>query len=144
MKFGEKMNEKMKGVISIKNLATGDVKTFKNIVTAEFFNAIADFFTGSPGEGIRYLGIGTGTPVIDESTTALTTELFRKYVSNFSTDDSIMTFLINIDASEAVGTWTEVGLFENSSGAPMFTIAAVDYEHVEGEALSITYTISRA
>ena len=140
-----KYNMNMKGVITITNTKTGEVREFTNLVTNVFFNAIAKFFTGSPSNGIRYFAVGTGTTTAVATMTALTTEYVepRKLISNLSTADSEMIFLVTIDATDFVGQWNELGLFEDSSTGSMYTIANIDYEHITGEILNITYKISR-
>ena len=64
-------------------------------------------------------------------------------INGLSTSGSDMIFTISIDGSDAIGAWKEIALFEDSASGNMFTIAEVDYTHLTGEALTITYRLEK-
>lgn len=77
------------------------------------------------GKSIRYLALGTGETNPSKSDTALVTELTRKEYdtwdnTNIAGDPVVMIFEVLFGTSEGNGTLTEAGLFQESSGAPMF------------------------
>jgi hypothetical protein len=143
--MNDKIDIKMKGTITIFNNKTNTVDgVFHNMTTDIFFEALANFFTGSGGEGIRYFGISDTLGVIASTRTSLNNEVLRKIINSKTTDGSDMIFTIIISETDAVGDWKEVGLFEDSTSGDMFTIAEIDYTHVSGEALTITYKLEKA
>lgn len=136
---------KFRGTISVWNDTNNCLDgVFHNITTDVFFSELANFFTGSGGNGVRYFGISDTLGVIVSSRTFLTNEVFRKLINSLSTSGSDMIFTISIDGSDAIGAWKEIALFEDSASGNMFTIAEVDYTHLTGEALTITYKLEKA
>lgn len=108
-------------------------------------NLVLRALAGDPtyGTEIDGAGIGTGSPVLSDSTIALTAEVtdefFRSAVS-VSNDSLIVSWFIT-DENLPDGTYTE---FRMSIGGRLFNLAAISPSHVKGtgEDTSVDYTIS--
>ena len=142
--INDKIDFKMNGTITIFNNRKNAVDAiFHNMTTDIFFEALANFFTGSGGEGIRYFGISDTLGTIASTRTSLNHETLRKVINSKTTNGADMIFTISISETDAVGNWKEIALFEDSTTGDMYTIASIDYTHVSGEALTITYKLGK-
>jgi len=95
------------------------------------------------GIAIDGAGIGTGTPVLADSTTALTAEVTDDFLladRSLSNNVLIVSWFIT-DANLPDGTYTE---FRMSIGGRLFTIAAISPSHVKGsgEDTAVDYTLT--
>lgn len=98
---------------------------------------------GTYGITIDGAGIGTGSPVLADSTTALTAEVTSNFLLgnvSISNDSGIWSWFIT-DANLPDGTYTE---FRMSIGARLLCIAAISPSHVKGtgEDTSVDYTLT--
>lgn len=134
-------NYKYIGKVVITNKTTGEIKSFKNIVTTKFYEMVSDFMAGSSPNKMSHIAIGTGTTTPAVSQTALVTEVFRKAITTTATPGTQIHLQIEITGTEAIFNWKEIGVFNASSGGNMTNRALIDYTHNSGEAVAIDYYI---
>lgn len=77
------------------------------------------------GETIRYMGVGTGFTTPAKANTALVAEVERLEIdswdnTNIAADPVVMIATKLFLTTEAIGNLMECGLFQESTGAPMF------------------------
>jgi len=96
---------------------------FENITPAIGFEAITKALSGNISDPeeleVMVFALGTGTTPAADSDTTLETEGFRKLLSSVSYSGASAFYTAFIDLAEAVGSWTEMGLFMNAdAGTP--------------------------
>lgn len=134
---------KIKGRIVIYNKTKNKVEydgsnTLTNLAKEFFADRIS-----SDGVGyVDYLAIGDGSGSHDKSSTALFSEMYRKQITTKSTPGSSAVFTTTILGDEAVGNWTELGLFNASSGGTLIAVSNVSYTHVSGDEVEVRWEIS--
>jgi len=52
--------------------------------------------------------------------------------------------VINVGGSEAIFTWREIGLFNAATGGTMSNRVNVNYTHVAGDVVTITWNINKS
>jgi hypothetical protein len=140
-----KQKVKITGNVKITKRVAGEIteiKEYKNIITSAAFAAMGSFLIGSPGAGITYLAIGTGTGTPATTDVALGTETFRKILTTRTTTGAAATFGLFLDTTEGNGTIREIGLFgEAATVAPgsgtLYERCAIN----ETKVITETYTI---
>lgn len=89
------------------------------------------------GKTIRYLEVGTGYTYPDKTDTALVSTILRSAIDSWDNTDIASDPVIMIASklfttSEAIGALMECGLFQESSGAPMFCRGLFGYGTISG------------
>ncbi|MFA7468729.1 MAG: hypothetical protein WCY82_10775 [Desulfotomaculaceae bacterium] len=102
--------------------ATGETiktQTHKNLVTDTGLSAIAGVFVGAiPADSAVHLAMGTGTQSPSKNDTALNTEGFRRVVSTRRHQNNVIYLRFFILSGQAVGAWSELGVFLQSTEIP--------------------------
>jgi hypothetical protein len=112
-------------------------RTLRNknmIVTAGFSMTAMSLQYGhaNAGKSIRYIEVGTGFAYPAKADTALGTAVTRKEIAswdntNIAEDPVVMIASVQFTTSEAVGALMECGLFQELTGAPMFSRGLFGY-----------------
>jgi len=133
------------GKVTFEDLVTGKKKTFKNVVTNNFYVKASRLISGSSVNVISYIAFGDSTSVPAVTDTVLGNEIYRTSIDSSSVDSTTgeIEFIIDIASSEAVFIWKEVGLFDASSSGVMTNRSSTTYDHTTGNDVRITYTISK-
>lgn len=89
------------------------------------------------GKTIRYVEVGTGSTVPAKSQTALVTAVERVEIDSWDNTDIASDPVVMIAVklwltSEGNGALMEIGLFQESSGAPMYSRALMGYGAITG------------
>lgn len=91
----------------------------KNILISTQINHMKNCLLGyvPPDLSIQYCGLGTGTTAASKSDTLLETEGARVYRTNLYGQGDQIISEFTFTETQAIGTWTEVGLFLGSDVA---------------------------
>jgi hypothetical protein len=100
-----------------------------NIVTLAGLSMMAQaiqYGNALAGKSIRYLEVGTGYTAPAKADTALGNAILRKAIdswdnTNIAADPVVMIASCAFTTAEAIGNLTECGLFQELTGAPMFS-----------------------
>ena len=84
------------------------------------------------GKTIRYMGVGTGFTAPAKGDTALVAEVERKEIgswnnANIASDPVVMIASLMFLTTEAIGNLMECALFQESTGAPMYSRGLFGY-----------------
>lgn len=110
----------------------------KNIVVLAGLSMMAksiQYGNADSGKTIRYLGGGSGTTLPTKGDTALVSEVARFEIDSWdnggiAADPVVMVATSLFLTAEGNGSLTEVGLFQASSGAPMFCRGLFGYGYI--------------
>lgn len=138
------MSNKIKviGEVSIYNHSTKQTIKYKNLVVNTGLALIADRLGADTTNYITHLAIGDDSTPVTTSDTTLNNETFRKIIGSWSSPANVFQINITINADEAIGTWAELGLFNAASLGVMLAHTNVDYTHVSGQTITITWNIT--
>lgn len=136
----DKLTFKTKIVIFNKTKNRIDLE-FENLITNVGKDLYADRLINDSVSFIDYIAMGNGVVTHTVLSTALNTEIFRKQIENKSTPGAEALFETTILGFEAVGNWTEIGLFNASSGGVLTNVANISYNHIAGDEVSISWSI---
>lgn len=134
-------NKKYKGTVVIKNLTTGEIRVFKNIVTQGFYDLIANLMASGGANEPSHLAIGDDNTPVTEVDTVMGNETFRKILSSVTNSGDVLTYTVTVTGSEAVITWKELGIFNAASVGTMVNHINVDFIHSSGDIISITWNV---
>lgn len=84
---------------------------------------------------IKYFAMGTGTKEFDPTDTELENEIFRKYITNQTVSDNIVTTTCSLGAEECNERITEIGVF--SETGTLISRFLVDYTKTSNIILNI-------
>jgi hypothetical protein len=107
----------------------------KNMVVLAGLSMMAksiQYGNAAAGKTIRYLEVGSGLAVPTKSDTSLQAAIERKAIdswdnTNIASDPVVMIASVLFTTTQAVGSLMECGLFQESSGAPMFSRGLFGY-----------------
>ena len=133
---------KVKGKITIYNKTKNKIELEKcNVVTLNGKNLIADRLINDNSGYIDYLAIGNGSGTHDDTSTELFNEIFRKQITSKSSPGNKIVLKTDILSDEAVGNWTEIGLFNSSTGGVMSNVVNISYNHNVGDDVEVRWEI---
>jgi hypothetical protein len=97
--------------------------------------------------GIQYVAVGTGAGTPAASDVALFSELARQATAQVVVSGSTLTVQVFFSASQANGTWTEVGVFGNGAtstagSGTLFGHAALSYTKTTALETIVAYSLS--
>lgn len=99
-----------------------------------------------PGLKITHTAVGTGTTAPAAGDTQLQTETFRKVTASATNSTNVGYLSAYYTATEVTGTFREVGLFINGTGAAnsgtLFSRVAVNITKSATETLTIDYNLT--
>ena len=132
---------KIKGVYEFKNMDTGEVKRFENIVVQNFFDNIFKAVKGETSflEAVDF-ATGDGTTAAIKTDTALENELFRKNLTLITSTDTKVIMKTNLAPSESNFQIKECGIF--ATDGSMISRANVDIEKNASTQYLVSYTIT--
>lgn len=140
-----KDNATFKTKITIFNKTKNRVEAqYENIVTTLGKELYADRLINDNVPFIDYFAIGNGSGTHNASSTALFNEIFRRQLENKTSPGATATFNITILGYEAVGVWTEIGLYNQSLLGVLTNVANVSYNHVAGDEVAISWSVTLA
>ncbi len=135
-----------------KNGAKVDDRTFKNVLTQEFFTRIFKFLNQGISApevdalNLTHMATGTGTTTPSKSDTALGAEAFRKAISSKTYSANKFTCKLSLDTSESNFTITEIGTFAKASdtagSGALISRALVNIAKTSAIKYLVTYTIT--
>jgi hypothetical protein len=121
---------------------------FKNLVTNNGRNTMARLLAGTSTDTVNYLELGTGTtnPSASDTTLGTSDTATWKAIGASSVYASVYAmFELTYGTSEAVGTWTEMGLFAGATSTPdsgaLFSRVLSSWEGQSGQTKSISWRI---
>lgn len=102
---------------------------------------------GAATAGIQYLAVGTGGGTPAASDVALSSELARQATTQVTVSGSTLTCQIFFTASQANGTWTEIGAFGNGAtstagSGTLFGHAALGYTKTSSLETIVSYSFT--
>ncbi len=134
---------RVKGKIFIFNKTKNKVDYVKdNFVTSLGKSFIAERMIDNSYNYIDYLGIGNGVGVHSDTSTTLFNEVFRKKIETKSSPDNKVILTTPIMGDEALGDWTEMGLFDSETDGILTNVVNVSYTHNQGDELEINWEIT--
>jgi len=133
---------KIKGRLTIKNLTRNvpDI-VLLNLVTANGLSLFADRMMDNSVAFIDYIGIGDGVGSHTTSSTSLYNEIFRKQTDSKTNPGSTASFTFVILGNEAIGTWTEIGMFNAAVAGSMTNVVEQAYNHIAGDNVQLVWSI---
>lgn len=135
---------RIKGRLEIFEYRQGEkVKVLEanNLVVNVGLEHIADRIQNNVQTPMSHIAVGTGSTPVTATDTTLQTELFRKINSNITATDNQYTIETDIDETEALGTWREAGIFNNSVGGTMLN--RLNFTYVKGgQSVNVKFTIT--
>ena len=118
--------------------------TYHNVITIDGKALYADRLINNNVNPIDYFAVGDGVVTHDETSTSLLNEVFRKQLENKSSPGNKALFEVTILGYEAIGNWTEIGLFNESILGVLTNVADVSYNHVIGDEVAISWSVTLA
>lgn len=137
------VNITIKGKITIYNRTKGRIEFVKeNLVTDIGKNFVADRFINDNVNYVTHLAIGNGSGTHNSSSTSLFNEIFRKEIEHKSSEDNKVILITTILGDEAIGNWTELGIFNSDTDGVMTNVASVSYNHIENDEVEVKWEIT--
>lgn len=143
---------KVQGSVQIYSATTNELLFEEhNLVVNTGLGHLLDLLDGTTGTplALAKLALGTGTSASTSTMTVLESEGFRKNINQIKREELSIKTLTMLEMSEAIGTWTEAGLFlsdatDSANTGTLFSrvIFSPSVVKTDEDAIVIVWTIS--
>ena len=135
---------RLKTRVRIFNISQGNRLEWEgeNLITDAGLTQYADRLINDSVPFIDYLGVGDGVGTHAVIDTILFNEIFRNQMTAKSSPLNVAEFTATILGNEALGAWTELGMFNDANVGSMTNVIDTSYTHIVDDELQIIWEVT--